>query len=252
MKKKILGLIPSRLSSTRLFQKPLLKIDNIPLIIHTYMRAKLSKKIDDVVICCDHKIIYDVAKKYGAKVILTSKNNKNGTERIAEAYQKINKKYDIIVDIQGDEPLIEPKHIDKVISEHIKNYDYDIILPSLKVKNISTKNIVKVVTNEKNEVIYLSRAKIPFSFSSKNEYFLKHLSIISFKPGALMKFKRNKQTKNEKIEGIELLRAIEMGLKLKTIYLKGKSFSVDVKEDFIKAKKFMIKDKIFKLYKHVI
>ena len=181
MKKKILGLIPSRLSSTRLHQKPLLKINNVPIIIHTYMRAKLSKKLDDLYICCDHKLIYDLAKKYGAKVIYTSKKNKNGTERIAEGLKKIKKKYDLIINVQGDEPLISPDHIDKVINEHLKNFNYDIILPSVKSKNIDTPNIVKVVINKKKEIMYLSRASIPYEFKRK-KYSLKHLSIISFKP----------------------------------------------------------------------
>jgi len=111
MKNKVLGLIPCRLSSKRLPQKPLLKINGVPLIIHTYLRAKQSKKLDDLVICCDDKRILKIANKYNAKAILTSKQHKNGTERIYEGYYKIKKKYNFIVDIQGDEPLIDPKHI---------------------------------------------------------------------------------------------------------------------------------------------
>ena len=247
--KKIIGLIPSRISSTRLYQKPLLEINKIPLVIHTYLRAKLSKKISDLYICCDDRSIYDVAKKYGAKVIMTSKKNKNGTERIAEAYEKINKKYDLIIDIQGDEPLISPKHIDTVIENHLKNLNYDIILPSIITNNIDTPNIVKIVVNQNNEVMYLSRALIPYNFKKKTKNFLKHLSIISFKPSALKKFKKSNESPIEKIEGIELMRALEIGLKVKTINLKGGSFSIDVEKDYLKAKKFMKNDKYFKLYK---
>ena len=185
-------------------------------------------------------------------MIYTSKKNKNGTERIAEGLKKIKKKYDLIIDIQGDEPLISPDHIDKVINEHLKNFNYDIILPSVKSKNIDTPNIVKVVINKKKEIMYLSRASIPYEFKKKKKYSLKHLSIISFKPKALLKFKSEKQTLIEKIEGIELMRALEIGLRMKTIFLKGRSFSVDVKKDFIKAKKFMKKDSVFRLYKKFI
>ena len=92
IKKKVLGLIPSRLGSKRLPQKSLLPINNIPLVIHTYRRSKLSKLLDDVYICCDDKKTLDIAKKYGAKVILTSKKHQNGTERIYEGYKKIKKK----------------------------------------------------------------------------------------------------------------------------------------------------------------
>jgi len=250
MKKKVIGLIPVRLSSTRLPQKPLIKINNLPLVIHTYRRAKLSKKLDDLIICCDDKIIYDLAKKFKAKVILTSKKHKNGTERIFEAYKKIKKKYDLIVDIQGDEPLISPNHIDQVIDFHLKNKKSEIILPSLKLRNISSYNIVKIVTDENKNVMYLSRSKIPHSYNSA-DYYLKHLSIISFTPSALKKFSKHPQTRLEKIEGIELLRALEVGLKIKTVTLKGNSFSVDIKEDLIKAKRVLKKDKLFKLYSDV-
>ena len=105
----------------------------------------MSKLLDDVFICCDDKKILDVAKKFNAKAILTSKSHTNGTERNFEGYKKQKKKYDLIVDIQGDEPLINPSQIDKVIKFHLKNKTSDIILPSLKLKNISSYNIVKVV-----------------------------------------------------------------------------------------------------------
>ena len=246
MKNKVLGLIPCRLSSKRLPQKPLLKINGIPLIIHTYLRAKQSKKLDDLIICCDDKKILKIAKKYNAKAILTSKKHKNGTERIYEGYCKIKKKYNFIVDIQGDEPLIDPKHIDKVIEFHKKNRSTGIILPSLKKNNISSKNIVKVIATGKGTVLYLSRSSTPFYFRKKKKKLLKHLSIISFKPEALRKFFFSKQTKLEKIEGVELLRALEIGIKMKTLILKGDSFSVDIKYDYEKAKKFMKKDNFFK------
>ncbi len=248
MKKKVIGLIPTRLSSKRLPKKPLIKINNIPLIIHTYRRAKLAKNLDELVICCDDKKIIDIARQYNAKAILTSKRHKNGTERIFEGYKKLNKKYDLIVDIQGDEPLISPNQIDQVIDFHLKNLESEIILPSLKFKNISSYNIVKVIADNLQRVMYLSRSKVPHNFNKNSDYYLKHLSIISFLPKALSRFCKSKQTRLEKIEGIELMRALEIGLKLKTVILKGNSFSVDIKEDLKKAKQVMKRDKVFKLY----
>jgi len=250
MKKKIIGLIPTRLNSSRLPNKALLEIQNIPLIIHTYKRARLSRKIDDIYICCDDEKIYNVAKKYKAKCIITSKHHTNGTERIGEAYKSLNQKYDLIVDIQGDEPLISPMHIDQVIKEHLKNYDQaDIILPTLLSSQKNNTNIVKVVCDKKNYVLYLSRSNIPFEFKKNEKKFRKHLSIISFKPNALKIFCKSEKTRLESIEDIELLRALELGLKIKTINLKGDSFSVDVKEDYIRASKFILSDKYLKLYK---
>ena len=161
---KVIGLIPTRLNSTRLPQKALLKINNIPLVVHTYKRAKLSKRLNDVYICCDDKKIKDIAEKFGAKVIMTSKNHSNGTEKINEAYKKLKKKYDLIVDIQGDEPLVSPYHIDEVVNYHIKNKKTDIILPTLEARPTINTNIIKVIINKKNEVMYLSRADLPLSF----------------------------------------------------------------------------------------
>tara|TARA_Y100000590_G_scaffold461376_1_gene622788 strand:+ start:2354 stop:3115 length:762 start_codon:yes stop_codon:yes gene_type:complete len=247
-KYKIIGLIPSRLRSRRLPFKALLPINNIPLIIHTYKRAKMSKLIDDVIICCDDKKILKVAKKYKANAILTSTHHSNGTERIFEAYLKIKKKYDFIINIYGDEPLISPIHIDKVIDFHIKNDDADIILPYFKIKNVNNTNIVKLVINNKKELMYLSRANVPFEFRSKSKYLKKHLSILSFKPEALEKFSRHKKTELEKIEDVETLRALEIGQKVKTLELKGDSFSIDVVKDYQKAQEKMPNDRYFKFY----
>ena len=248
MKKRILGLIPTRLGSKRLPAKPLLPINNYPLIVHVYKRALLSKKLDDVIVCCDDQKIFKIVKSYGGKVILTSKRHVNGTERIAEAYKLLKKRYDFIIDIQGDEPLINPLQIDQVIKYHIKNSKTDIILPSLKIKSTHNENIVKVIKDKKKNVLYLSRSSIPYEFKEKNFHTQKHLSIISFKPKALIHFARSKPTNLEKIEGIELLRALEIGLKIKSPELNGDSFSVDVKQDLKRAINIMPYDQIRKLY----
>ena len=246
---KVLGLIPSRIGSTRLPAKALLPVSGLPLVVHTYKRAALSKLVNKILICTDSKKIVAAGKKFNCKSVLTSPHHNNGTERITEAYIKEDKKYDFVLDIQGDEPLISPYHIDEVIRFHEKNKDADIILPTLKIKFPDNPNLVKVVTNKKNEVLYLSRAKIPHESKSKCKFFLKHLSIISFKPEALIKFSKAKKSNLEKIEDIELLRALEIGLKIKTLILKGDSFSVDVAEDYTRAKDRMQKDKFYKLYK---
>jgi 3-deoxy-manno-octulosonate cytidylyltransferase (CMP-KDO synthetase) len=171
VKKKIIGLIPVRLKSQRLFQKPLLKLSDYPLFVHVYKRAKLSTLLDDVIVCCDDEKIFKVAKNYNVKCILTSKKHRNGTERIYEGYLKNRKKYDFIIDIQGDEPLLNPRHINQVIKFHIKNSNADIILPSLKIKSSKdNKSIVKIVKNNKDQVIYLSRSAVPFYYKKKKNH----------------------------------------------------------------------------------
>ena len=246
MKKKFLGLIPTRLNSARLPQKSLMVINNIPLVVHTYKRAMLSKILDGIYICTDSKKIGKAAKKYNCDVIYTGKNP-SGTDRISEASNKLKKKYDLYLDIQGDEPLLNPNHIDKVILWHFKNFNFDIIVPSLKSQLIDTPHIVKIVKSS-NRILYFSRSKIPFPFEEKPKYYLKHLSIISFKPEALKKFRKYKKGILERIEGIELMRALENNMSIGTFELKGDSFSVDTKGDFFKAKNSMHKDKFRKLY----
>ena len=108
---------------------------------------------------------------------------------------------------------------------------------------------MQIVSNKKNEVLYISRANIPYEFKNKAKYLKKHLSIISFKPKALISYGRSKISEIEKIEDVELLRAIDIGLKIKTINLTGDSFSIDVFEDYSKAQIKIKKDKYFKLYK---
>ena len=246
---KIVGLIPSRLNSTRLKQKALLKVEGLPIVIHTYMRSIQSKLLDNVYICTDSKLIFVIAKKYKANVIMTSKKHKNGTERIAEAAKKI--RADLIVDIQGDEPLINPKDIDKVIKFHLKNLNFGCIVPHMKFYEKNKKNVVKII-HEKNKVIFFSRSDLPVPFRKKLEYLSKHLSIISFKKKDLITYSQLKMSNLEKYESIELLRCLDSNITIGTFLINGSSMSIDIKSDFNKALKLMKHDKIFKIYKKKI
>lgn len=243
----ILGLIPSRLNSKRLKEKPLLNIDGLPIIIHSYKRAKLSNLLDDVIVCTDHYKIYDLVKKFGGKVCMTSKKHKNGTERIYEVAKK--KKVQLIIDIQGDEPLVSPDSIDRVIKFHKKNKNFDIVVPCIEVKNnISSRNLVKVIFSKNGEIVYFSRSVAPFDYHDKKIKYYKVLSVVSFKPQALRKYNKFKMGRIEKIEGIELLRAVENNIKIGTFIIKTDSFSVDVNEDLQKAIDLMPKDRFRKFY----
>ena len=243
-----IGLIPTRWASRRLPGKSLKLLGDIPVIIHTYRRAKLSKKLNEVYICCDSEKVCQVAKKYNANVILTSKKHKCGTDRIAEAVKKLKKKFDQIINIQGDEPHIDPRNIDKVINHHRKNEKFDIILPNLKTKFVKDPNVVRLIFNKRKEVVYITRSVAPHQFIKKTNLIFKHLSVISFKPKALLKYTKNKQGGLEKIEDIELLRAIDLGLSIKTFSLEGDSFSIDIKKNLIDARKIILKDKFYKIY----
>ena len=231
----ILGLIPARLKSSRLKNKLLLKLNNVPLIIHTLKNASRSKKLNNLFVCTDSKKIFDKVKKYNGHPIMTSTKHTNGTERIASVAK--NYKAKLVVDIQGDEIFINPTLVDKLIQFHLKNLKYDIVVPCTKTKNYRDKSIVKFVFNKKHEVTNMTRQDIFFQKNSKFLY--KQVDIISFKPKKLKLFSELKRTFNEKKNNIELLRAIDNNLKIKTFVVNTDSFSINTNKDYIKAKKYL-------------
>ncbi len=242
----ILGLIPARLNSQRLPGKPLIKIDGLPLVIHVLKRSLLCKKLDRVIVCADDKSIIQVVKKFGGEAILTSNRHKNGTERICEVAKKF--KSQMIIDIQCDEVFLNPKHLDELIDFHKKNKKFDIIIPHSRTFTFGNKNIVKVLDNDKGKIIYLSRADIPFYFREKKSFLKKHLDFISFKKESLIRYCKLSKSKNEKIESVELLRAIDNNLNLGTIKINTDVFSINTRLDLKKAKIIMKKCKIRKMY----
>lgn len=245
----VIVLIPARLESTRLPNKPLLDIDGLPMIVHVAKRTALSKSVDKVVVCTDSIEILLQCFKYEIKCILTKKEHNNGTERIAEAAGYLNASCnDILIDVQGDEPLIRPDTIDRLV-ENFKSKKFDIMLPYIETSDSNNSNIVKISTVG-NKVIYMSRSDIPYPFS-KNVKLKKHLSIIAFTLSALEKYSLIKKTDLEKTESIELLRAIECGFKIGTFREDNESFSVDVIEDYLKANREMRSDKVYEKYRLV-
>ena len=247
-KKKIIGLIPCRLKSTRLKNKALLNIDGLPLIVHTFKRAELCKELDDVIVCTDSYQIKKIVEKFNGKCFITSKTHKTGTDRIAEVSKKI--KYDIAIDIQGDFPFVDPKNISKLINFHLKK-KFQIVVPCSPISSneAESKEVVKLVLDSNGKVLNFSRALIPFPYTKKNKVYLKHMSIISFDKTALDKFAKLTTGKNEQFEGIELLRALENGINIGSFVVNDDIFSVDIKEDYIKSIKLMPFDKLRKKYR---
>jgi len=244
----ILGLIPSRLNSKRLKHKPLLEIDGLPIIVHTFKRAMLSKKLDKVVVCADDQKIVNVVKKHGGEAILTSKKFRNGTERIAEVSKKF-KNIKLVVDVQGDEPLVDPKDIDRVINFHLKNNKFDIVVPCMQAdENFASRNLVKVLFSESGRILYFSRAVVPFNFKNKKIKYYRDLSIVSFIPKILIKYSKLKMGFLENVEGIELIRALENNISIGTFIAKNSGFAVDVNQDLMRAINVMPTDSIRKKY----
>ena len=244
----ILGLIPSRLNSKRLKHKPLLEIDGLPIIVHTFKRAMLSKKLDKVLVCADDHRIVDVVKKHGGEAILTSKKFRNGTERIAEVSKKF-KNIKLAVDVQGDEPLVDPKDIDRVINFHLKNKQFDIVVPCMQTdENFASRNLVKVLFTNSGRILYFSRAVVPYNFKNKKIKYYRDLSIVSFNPKTLIKYSKLKMGFLEKVEGIELIRALENNISIGTFIAKNSGFAVDVNQELMRAINVMPKNSIRKKY----
>ena len=230
----IIGLIPSRLNSKRLKNKSLLEIDGLPMIVHTFKRAMLAKKLDKVIVCTDNKKTKSVVENHGGNAILTSKKHNNGTERIAEVSKKFNCK--LVIDIQGDEPLLDPNDIRKVIDEKLKYMDSVInCMSRLNSTEASNRNIPKVVANFNNGLVYISRSGIPGTKYGHSKKLYKQVCIYAFTKDELDKFYqyglKNGKSPLEWTEDIEILRFVELGIKVKMIEVYGNTHAVDIPED---------------------
>ena len=231
-------IIPARLASNRFPRKILANIGGVPMVIATANRVK---DIDKVVIATDSQEVIDVAKDYGYKAIMTSSSHKSGTDRVNEVAVKLNLQDDeIIVNVQADEPFIEPEIIQKVIDRLnlAKNNNEDIFMVScyklISDDEANDPNYVKVITDHKGNAIYFSRSKIPYDREKYDNYF-GHLGIYGFTKKTLTQFCSLPNALLEDIEKLEQLRAIYYGKKIAMIEVESKSFGIDTKEDLKKA-----------------
>ena len=243
---KKIGLIPCRLRSQRLPNKPLKIIEGIPMFAHVYYRSMLSD-LDEVYICTDSKQIEESCKDLGIKMIMTSDLHSNGTERCSEAADILNlESSDLIIDIQGDEPLIDPDHINYLIKNFKPDF-MDIMVPFIKTTEQNNKNIVKIVSNSNGKIMYMSRYDIPYNFRNITTL-KKHLSIIAFKKSKLKEFSELPISQMELIEGIELLRALESNFSIFTFELKGESRAVDTEQDLVIVRDLFKYDNLINKY----
>jgi len=238
---KILGVIPARYKSTRFEGKPLVLIDGIPMIKRTYIQAKKSQLLDDLVVATDDKRIVDYCDSENIPTVMTTSNCLTGTDRLAEVSQKLD--YDLYINIQGDEPVIDPKSISQIINTY-HSYGNDYMVYNLykvitDIKEINSKTIIKVIVNEQDEVMYMSRLPVPFSNSKLIQDFKQQIPVYGFTKEALSIFSKYKKTINEQYEDIELLRFIDLGYKIKMSETTVDSIAVDVPSDIIKVENFL-------------
>lgn len=229
----VIGVIPARYKSTRLPGKPLLLIGGKPMIQQVFEHSKKSKYIRDVIVATDDRRIFECVKGLGGKVLMTSAKHKSGTDRICEAVKNINA--DIIVNIQGDEPFIDSKNIDKAIEPLLKDKSINVSTLAIKIKNkneISDPNKVKVVFDKNYFAMYFSRSVIPLSRDNADADYYKHIGLYVYRKSFLMKYKNLKQTSLEKAEKLEQLRILEHGEKIKVVITRKDSLSIDTREDY--------------------
>lgn len=233
---KIIGVIPARWGSTRFPGKPLADLLGKPLVLRVYERAKKCKLLNRVIIATDNNEILAVTRSFGAEAILTGKDCCSGTDRVAQAVKKI--AADIVVNIQGDEPLINPRAIGAAIKPLLA--DKKILVSTLACplenkEELADPNVVKVVTDSKGFALYFSRSVIPYTLESC--VYWKHLGLYVYRRGFLEKFVGWPMTPLEKIEKLEQLRILEQGYKIKVVFTRYDSIGVDTPQDLERVKK---------------
>ncbi|MGN1467421.1 MAG: 3-deoxy-manno-octulosonate cytidylyltransferase [Ruminococcus sp.] len=239
---KIIGVIPARYKSSRFPGKPLADICGKPMIWWVYNQAKKVKDFDEVYVATDDALIEKTCKENNINVIMTSEEHKTGTDRIGEVARKI--PADLYVNIQGDEPLIEPETIVQAIKPFYDN-------PDLQITNLMTKindpvdvinfTVPKVITNAENIGVYLTRSTAPYPKGRLDYSYYKQVCVYGFKPEALDFYCKSPRGKIESIEDIEILRFIENGYRVQYIEVNSNTIAVDTQNDLAKVNKY-IKD----------
>ncbi|MFC2114380.1 3-deoxy-manno-octulosonate cytidylyltransferase [Bacteroidota bacterium] len=239
---KIIVIIPARFASTRFPGKPLALIGDKSMIRRVYERVRLSG-IRDVYIATDDIRISDHVKEFNASVIMTSSSHTTGTERCAEAYQLIGQEYDVVINVQGDEPFIDPSQIN-LLAKAFEDDGVQIATLREKIENaedIENPNTIKVVGNHLNNAMFFSRSSIPFVRGKekadwmKTTTFYKHLGIYAFRSSVLQEIVKLQSIQIEAAESLEQLRWLYHGYTIKLLECKFSGISIDSPEDLEKA-----------------
>jgi len=231
---KSIGVIPARLGSTRLSEKVLRLIQGRPLIQHVWQRAKQSKKLSDVIVACDDVRIQKCIEDFGGKAFISQQDHPNGTSRVAEMAAQSDA--DVVINIQGDEPLIQPGAIDQLVDEFEKNKFVEVATLAVRRSDrecYEDPNVVKVVCDADGNSIYFSRAPIPHFRNPETGTFsyLKHLGIYGYRKPFLMHFVSWEPGFLEQKEQLEQLRILERGFKIRVVETPYDSIGVDTEAD---------------------
>lgn len=236
---EIVGIIPARYASSRFPGKPLAKIKGKPMIQWVVENAKKAKHLDKLIVATDDKRIYETVLDFGGKAVYTSTKHRNGTERCFEAFKKEAPDADVVINIQGDEPLIDPNAIDLVAkSFQEKEVEIATLANIFKnTQNLFDQNKPKVICNQSGFALYFSRQAIPYNRNEKEENwlnsypYLHHIGLYAYRTDILEKIIQLPVSELEKTESLEQLRWLDNGIKIKVIQVDYESIAVDTPED---------------------
>ena len=253
----VFAIIPARFDSTRLEGKLLLPLAGKPLILHTLDQAKKAASVSRVIVATDDERIRKTVEESGNEVVMTSPDHRSGTDRVAEAAQKL-PVGSIIVNVQADEPTISPATIEKAVDSIVSDELIDVSTTSEQIsdyRDILDPNVVKVLTDKEGFALYFSRSPIPFLREAAEEsgslenalkankelllLFRKHTGLYVYRREFLIRLSKMPRTRLEKTEMLEQLRALEHGARIKVVEVKGKSIGVDTKKDFESVRKLI-------------
>lgn len=237
-----IGVIPARFGSTRLPAKPLLKINGRPLLEWVVRGVRDCKSLKQIIVATDHPEIAQLAEGLGVRAALTDPELPSGSDRVWAAAQNISA--DIVLNIQGDEPLIEARWVDKLVHAMSENPAVEMatLAHPLPVNELEEKGTVKLITNRLNQAIYFSRYPIPYSREGIEKWpgvAMKHIGLYAYKKDFLRQFCQQKPTPIEKAESLEQLRALWMGAKIQVVELDCISVGVDTPEDVKKVESIL-------------
>lgn len=254
MKLRYLGIIPARYASTRFPGKPLVELAGKPVVQWVYEKA--SAVLDEVVVATDDERIVACVEDFGGKAVMTSVNHRSGTDRCFEAMQKVASQFDVVVNIQGDEPFITTQQILSLMAD-FQDEKTDIatlarqILPEDGIEYLQNPNHVKLVVNQKKEALYFSRSVIPYVRDVpvkewlNHHSFYKHLGVYAYRAHVLKEITSLAPSILEKSESLEQLRWLENGYCIKVGFTDQETIGIDTPEDLLKAENYIIQTGLY-------
>ena len=239
---KVVGMVPARLQSSRLPEKALIDLLGLPMVVHTCKRAELSRKLDAVYLVTDSERIRQAGEAHGIRVIMTGSHHPSGSDRLAEAAQYVD--CDIIVNVQGDEPLVDPEHIDAIVTPLLNEPACQIavgVTPFTKKNSFSD---IKAVLDLRGDIMYCSRNDLPSDSRTPVNEMLKMCFIVPFRKEFLLRYAAWAPTPLETIEYNEYLRILEHGVKMRAVRVGDAKISVDTPADLEEVLQLIQADQI--------